>query len=44
MEKTVIKLLKDLEITLNNIPNHKNVGPNGESSYDMVSRLSKFIK
>lgn len=29
--------------TLNNIPNHNNVGPDGQSSYEIAVILGKFI-
>ena len=37
-------LLKDVSHVLNMIPNNKNVGRDGESSYDMASRVDRFLK
>jgi len=43
-EIKLISLLKNIETVLNNIPNHSNVGQNGESSYEVVSKLSKYLR
>jgi hypothetical protein len=33
--------IEKLKFALNKIPNIKNVGPNGESTYDLVKELEK---
>jgi hypothetical protein len=38
------ELLKSIYHALNMIPNKKNVGKNGESSYELASKLSEVIK
>lgn len=38
------ELLKDISRVLNMIPNHKNVGRNGESSYDVASKLGAYMR
>lgn len=38
------ELLKDISRVLNMIPNQKNVGRNGESSYDVASKLDAYMK
>jgi hypothetical protein len=38
------ELLKKLVYALNNIPNHKDVGMDGESSYDLASMVDKFLE
>lgn len=43
-EENLKKTLKDLQFALNKISNQKNVGPNGESSYDLASKLDTLIK
>ena len=37
-------LLAKIEYALNKIPNKKNVGPNGESSYELVEELSRYLE
>jgi hypothetical protein len=39
-----IDLLEEVEYVLNMIPNKKNVGRNGESSYDMAAKVGRFLK
>lgn len=39
-----IDMLKEVQYALNNIPNKKNVGKNGESSYDLAAKVSQFIR
>lgn len=38
------ELLKDISHVLNMIPNKKNVGRNGESSYDIAAKLDVYMK
>ncbi len=37
-------ILKRTVYALNRIPNYKDIGPNGEASYDIVAALDKHIK
>lgn len=39
--KIVLKVALD---TLNNIPNHKGVGPNGQSSYEVANVITKYLR
>jgi hypothetical protein len=43
-EEKLKQTLKDLQYALNQIPNQRNVGPKGESSYDLASQLDTLIK
>lgn len=38
------EMIKDALDCLNAIPNKSGVGPNGESSYEIASKISKFLK
>jgi hypothetical protein len=39
-----ISLLKEVEYALNTIPNQRNVGKGGESSYDIASKVGRFLR
>jgi hypothetical protein len=43
-KETLQQTLKDLQFALNQIPNQKNVGPQGQSSYELASKLDSLIK
>lgn len=44
MDEELKELLKNISYVFNAIPNQRKVGRNGEDSYDLASKLGKYMK